>query len=80
MAELGVESIAEHAAIVSLLQETNWDAVVLVGGDFLKLNHPYHSFANSEEAGKWLQQQSVTDAHILIKGSRSMRMEKILGQ
>lgn len=78
MAELGTDSVAEHAAIVSLLQETKWDAVVLVGGDFLKLNHPYHSFANATEAGTWLKNQSVSGAHILIKGSRSMRMEKIL--
>lgn len=80
MAELGTESIEEHASIVSLLRQYNWDAVVLVGGDFLKIAHPYHSFSNAEEAAHWLQVQKVKDAHILIKGSRSMRMEKILAE
>ena len=57
MAELGNESIAEHEAIISLLQKNKWDAVVLVGGDFKKLKHPFLQFENSVAAKEWLQQQ-----------------------
>jgi UDP-N-acetylmuramoyl-tripeptide--D-alanyl-D-alanine ligase len=78
MAELGNESIAEHEAIVTLLQNHQWKAVVLVGGDFLKINHPFISCANAEEARSWFNQQLFTGTHLLIKGSRSMQMEKIL--
>jgi len=78
MAELGTESLAEHEAIISLLQENNWEAVALVGGDFKKLKHPFLQFENSLAAKEWLQQQHFENTHFLIKGSRSMQMEKVV--
>ncbi|MGO4289571.1 UDP-N-acetylmuramoyl-tripeptide--D-alanyl-D-alanine ligase [Chitinophaga sp. RAB17] len=78
MAELGADSVKEHADLITLLERTHWDAVVLVGGDFKKVNHPYIFLENATEAGKWLQQQQLQHAYILIKGSRSTGMEKVL--
>lgn len=78
MAELGDESITEHEAIVSLLQQHKWNNVVLVGGDFLKIKHPFISFSTAAEAKPWLQQQELNNTHLLIKGSRSMKMETVL--
>jgi UDP-N-acetylmuramoyl-tripeptide--D-alanyl-D-alanine ligase len=78
MAELGNESIAEHEAIINLIKQFNWKQVVLVGGDFLKINHPYLSFSNSDEARNWWKQQAAENSYLLIKGSRSMQMEKVL--
>ncbi len=78
MAELGKESLDEHKDIVDVIKQGNWKAVVLVGGDFLKFQHPYHSFANATEAKEWLQAQHLENTHLLIKGSRSMKMELIL--
>jgi UDP-N-acetylmuramoyl-tripeptide--D-alanyl-D-alanine ligase len=78
MAELGADSLKEHADLITLLERTHWDAVVLVGGDFKKVNHPYIFLENATEAGKWLQQQQLQHAYILIKGSRSTGMEKVL--
>ncbi len=78
MMELGTDSIKEHEALVEQLQRHHWEAVVLVGGDFKKVNHPYIYLDNSAEAAKWLQQQQFQDTHILIKGSRSTGMEKVL--
>ncbi|MCW3462871.1 UDP-N-acetylmuramoyl-tripeptide--D-alanyl-D-alanine ligase [Chitinophaga nivalis] len=78
MMELGADSIKEHEALVQLLQNTHWEAVVLVGGDFKKVNHPYIFLENAAEARNWLQQQQFTDTYILIKGSRSTGMEKVL--
>ena len=52
--------------------------VVLVGGDFLKINHPFTQFENALEAKEWWQQQHFKDAYVLIKGSRSTQMEKVL--
>lgn len=78
MAELGVESLAEHEALVSEISRHRWKAVLLVGGDFLKASHPFLSFDTPEEAGVWLQQQNLQEAYLLIKGSRSMQMEKVL--
>ncbi|MBK6383092.1 MAG: UDP-N-acetylmuramoyl-tripeptide--D-alanyl-D-alanine ligase [Chitinophagaceae bacterium] len=78
MAELGDESLSEHEAIVELLKKGNWGNVVLVGGDFLNINHPYLQFQNSAEAKEWLRQQHFENTHLLIKGSRSMKMESVL--
>ncbi|TWV99079.1 UDP-N-acetylmuramoyl-tripeptide--D-alanyl-D-alanine ligase [Chitinophaga pinensis] len=78
MMELGDDSVAEHQALVDLLQRTHWHAVVLVGGDFIKTNHPYIFLENAAAAASWLQQQQFTDTYLLIKGSRSMGMEKVI--
>jgi UDP-N-acetylmuramoyl-tripeptide--D-alanyl-D-alanine ligase len=78
MAELGEDSLEEHKSIVAQLQQTNWKEVILVGGDFLKFNHPYTSFENSLKAKDWLQQQHFENTYFLIKGSRSTQMEKVI--
>jgi len=78
MAELGVESLEEHKAIVKLIRQYKWKDVILVGGDFLKIDHPYISFSNSDEAKQWYMQQQFENSSILVKGSRSMQMEKLI--
>jgi UDP-N-acetylmuramoyl-tripeptide--D-alanyl-D-alanine ligase len=78
MAELGPQSLAEHRSVVQLIDQYPWREVALVGGDFEKIPHAYHSFSNSREAGDWLRQSGLSDAWLLIKGSRSMKMEEVL--
>lgn len=78
MMELGDESIAEHTGILSLIDAYKWTAVVLVGGDFGKIDHKYTFFNNAAEAATWLQQQHFENTYLLVKGSRSMAMEKVL--
>jgi UDP-N-acetylmuramoyl-tripeptide--D-alanyl-D-alanine ligase len=78
MAELGDESLQEHKNIIELIKQYTWKNVVLVGGDFLKTVHPYLSFENNIQAKEWLQKQKILDASFLIKGSRSMQMEKVI--
>jgi UDP-N-acetylmuramoyl-tripeptide--D-alanyl-D-alanine ligase len=79
MAELGPESINEHRAIVSLIAQYPWHQVALVGGDFEKIDHPYLRFADSKEAGHWLSNAGFQNIYMLIKGSRSSKMELVLG-
>ncbi|HTB53318.1 MAG TPA: UDP-N-acetylmuramoyl-tripeptide--D-alanyl-D-alanine ligase [Ferruginibacter sp.] len=78
MAELGNESLKEHESIITLINKYKWDAVVLVGGDYNKIANNFIYFNNSTEAKDWLQQQKFTDTMLLVKGSRSMQMEKVL--
>jgi len=78
MAELGKESLNEHTAIVDLIKQNNWKGVALVGGDFLKIDHPFLKFENALQAKEWFQQQNFENTHLLIKGSRSIQMEKVI--
>ena len=78
MMELGTESLAEHKALVELIGRYPWKAVVLVGGDFAKVEHPYHYFPDSSTARQWVKSQSFEETSMLVKGSRSMQMEKVL--
>lgn len=78
MMELGDQSIEEHTNIVSLIGKYAWKDVVLVGGDFLKIKTPYTCLSNSAEAKQYFTAQAFENCYCLIKGSRSMQMEKIL--
>jgi len=78
MAELGKESEKEHQALVEQIADHKWKEVILVGNEFEKISHSFHQFKNSEEVKNWMQQQRFKNTNILIKGSRSMQMEKAL--
>lgn len=78
MMELGKESVQEHQSIVDLIKKYAWKDVVLVGGDFNKVQHAFTYFENSIEAQLWLKDKKFTQVSILIKGSRSIKMEKVL--
>ena len=78
MAELGINSIEEHEQLIELISSYPWKDVLLVGGDFLKIKHPFRSYASAEEAGKWLASRHFENTAFLVKGSRSMQMEKTI--
>ncbi|WP_346317403.1 UDP-N-acetylmuramoyl-tripeptide--D-alanyl-D-alanine ligase [Chitinophaga sp. YIM B06452] len=78
MKELGEDSEKEHQALADLLQQSHWKAVVLVGKEFAKTDHPYIYLETAEEAKKWVEQQRYENTFILVKGSRSVGMEKVL--
>jgi UDP-N-acetylmuramoyl-tripeptide--D-alanyl-D-alanine ligase len=78
MMELGAESVSEHRSLVELIKKYPWKNVVLVGGDFNKIDHPYLGFDNAVQAKDWYKGQKFSTESILIKGSRSTQMEKVL--
>ncbi|HEY5407768.1 MAG TPA: UDP-N-acetylmuramoyl-tripeptide--D-alanyl-D-alanine ligase [Ginsengibacter sp.] len=78
MMELGADSEKEHAELISLIDKYNWHSVVLVGKNFNSINHKYIKYDSALEVKHWLQKQHLENAQILIKGSRSMQMEKVL--
>lgn len=80
MMEMGEESISEHEQLTLLIKQYKWENVVLVGGDFEKINHSFIFFKTSSEAAAWLNTQNFDNTAILVKGSRSTQMEKVLPQ
>lgn len=78
MKEMGSESQSEHKGIIDLLEEYRWEKAVLVGEEFRDVPQDYLHFANAEEARAWFTDQDIKDALVLIKGSRGIRMEKLL--
>ncbi len=80
MMELGNDSLHEHALLVKLIAKNQWYKVALVGNDYKDLPAGFLHFNNSKEVNSWYNEQDIKEAHILIKGSRSMQMEKVLGE
>ncbi len=78
MMELGADSEKEHEELISLIDKHKWEAVVLTGKSFNELPHNYINYETPLQVKEWLQQLKFENAQILIKGSRSMQMEKVL--
>lgn len=78
MAELGQDTEKEHKALVEEIKKHHWQYVALVGDAFKNTGHPYLQFDNSMQVKDWFKKTDIHDSHILVKGSRSMQMEKIL--
>ncbi|MCH5717499.1 hypothetical protein [Niabella hibiscisoli] len=78
MAEMGDETAIEHATLINQIQQNSWYQVVLVGKPFLPYSEDFTYFEHSADAAEWAGRQNFEHAYILIKGSRSSQMEKIL--
>ena len=78
MRELGEYSHLEHQNIVNMLAERKADCVFLVGEEYLQTTSPYLVFENVELLHKYLEGQPIKGKNILLKGSRSTKMEKLL--
>jgi UDP-N-acetylmuramoyl-tripeptide--D-alanyl-D-alanine ligase len=80
MLELGDESEKEHTSIVNLLQQKNILNTILVGPHFIKAGNSNNlkTFATADDLVSYLKQHPVKDATILIKGSRGIKLEKVV--
>ncbi len=80
MLELGSEDEKEHDAIVHLLQEKNILNVYLVGPIFTHAGKKVNAktFATSDDVVEFLKQNKICNATILIKGSRGIKLEKVV--
>ena len=78
MRELGEYSHLEHQNIVNMLAERKADCVFLVGEEYLQTTSPYPVFENVDLLHKHLEEQPIKGKNILLKGSRSTKMEKLL--
>ena len=78
MRELGDYSHLEHQNIVNMLLERKVDRVLLVGEEYKATTAPYPIFNNVEDLCAYLQTEPLTGYTILLKGSRSNQLEKVI--
>ena len=78
MRELGEYSHLEHQNIVNMLLERKADKVLLVGEEYKETTAPYPIFDNVEALCEYLQTEPLSGYHILLKGSRSNQLEKVI--
>ena len=80
MLELGNYSLTEHQSVVDLLKANNIDLTLLVGENFKATTHPtsMKCFKNTDLLIDHLKENPIHKSHILIKGSRGIRLEKVL--
>ncbi|MEA4935185.1 MAG: UDP-N-acetylmuramoyl-tripeptide--D-alanyl-D-alanine ligase [Paludibacter sp.] len=78
MLELGQLSADEHQNIINLLKEKQITNVLLVGKAFQDCASDYASFGTVEDLIVWLTENKIENQTILIKGSRGIRLEKII--
>ncbi len=80
MLELGEDSEMEHQKIVELSDKCELKQVLLVGEQFGKiiLHKNMMHFEDIQALKSWFDQQNFTNTYFLIKGSRGIRLEKLL--
>ena len=83
MFELGTYANQEHQKIVEELskEESTIESAIIVGEKFYETKvttKKIQKFANTEDVTNYLKNNKIENNNILIKGSRGMKLEKIL--
>lgn len=81
MFELGESAHEEHQNIVDQLENSALNQVLLIGKHFYSCNSKSHfisQFATFEDAYNHLKKLELRNAHILIKASRGMALERLI--
>lgn len=81
MLELGQASDIEHQKIVDFVESQTFQDVFLVGSQFKKATTRKETmkFENAELLSNYIKTQPIENKLILVKGSRGIHLEKILG-
>lgn len=75
MFELGNDASDEHKRITELAESFQFKRLFFIGNWFKEGNNCFESTADFVA---FLQKSPIEDAHVLIKGSRSMKLESII--
>ena len=78
MRELGEYSSVEHQNIVNMLLERKADKVLLVGEEYAETTAPYPIYQNVDALCEYLRQEPLCGYTVLLKGSRSNQLEKVI--
>ncbi|MBC7921029.1 MAG: UDP-N-acetylmuramoyl-tripeptide--D-alanyl-D-alanine ligase [Ferruginibacter sp.] len=81
MLELGDYAPAEHRRVGELVAESGFGTVILCGPlmqHALEVNPGAYYFPDKFSLHNWLADHPFAGAHVLVKGSRSLRLESVL--
>ena len=80
MRELGTASEEEHRNILGLMKELGFKEALLVGSNFCAYNKnpDWMTFENVKELCQHLENKPISGKTILVKGSHSVQLEKVL--
>jgi len=79
MFELGEYSSSEHQNIVNEIINKEFRNVVLIGDEFYNtVGHNFLKFKTTNEAIAYFSTNIIKNADILVKGSRGMKLEKLI--
>jgi UDP-N-acetylmuramoyl-tripeptide--D-alanyl-D-alanine ligase len=82
MFELGKTSLEEHQKIVDLVESLKFSVVLLTGEQFSKCKSPdnFLVFENNSLLVKYIEDSQPSGFFFLIKGSRGMKLETVIGK
>jgi UDP-N-acetylmuramoyl-tripeptide--D-alanyl-D-alanine ligase len=78
MKELGAETIELHQKVCNEIKDARFDKVFLCGEHFTQTGKGFPTYATTEALIDAFKQRPLQGYHILIKGSRSMALEKVI--
>lgn len=79
MFELGSHAALEHENLLKFAKNLDFDEIYAVGTNFLDTETSVSKkFETVDELGQYLSTKKYTNTAILIKGSRGVKMEKVL--
>ncbi|MCT4586571.1 MAG: UDP-N-acetylmuramoyl-tripeptide--D-alanyl-D-alanine ligase [Carboxylicivirga sp.] len=81
MKELGGDSFEEHKKLVELIITTNSSRTLLVGDefkDFESVSNNIEFYPDTDALIQGIKRQAINNAYVLIKGSRSNKLEDVL--
>lgn len=79
MFELGIETEAEHKAMLGLVKSLEFKTIFLVGSAFQKAgdSKEFKGFSSAFQLQEYLIEHPISESTVLIKGSRKMQLERL---
>lgn len=80
MFEVGETTHIAHQKILQTVEKLGFEKAILVGKFFSehKQNFPFNFFENAQDTKAYLNQLSLENSTILVKGSRAMKLETVV--
>ncbi len=80
MFELGENTEKEHLKLIKYVKDKSFSRIFLIGKIFSTVNQTLQipAFIDVDSFVKWLDKNPIKSSYILLKGSRGMKLEKII--